>query len=100
MFLFSNVTPVHKKTIDQRKVIIDLSAYNQTYQKSLKDYFEGMSYYHCGYRKGHSAHALISLLEKWRNNVDQGHMFGALLTDLLKAFDCLPHDINIAKLNT
>ena len=34
-------------------------------------------------RAQHSAqHALISLLEKWRYNFDQGRMFGALLTDL------------------
>ena len=33
----ANVTPVLKKAIDQRKVTIDLSAYYQTYQKSLKD---------------------------------------------------------------
>ena len=44
-------------------------------------------------------HPLILLLDKWRYNVDQGRMFGALLTDISKAFDCLPHDIIIAKLN-
>ena len=43
--------------------------------------------------------ALISILEKWRYNVDQGRMFGTLLTDLLKAFDCLLYDIITAKLN-
>ena len=43
--------------------------------------------------------ALISLLEMWRYNIDQGRMFGALLTDLSKAFVCIPHDIIIANLN-
>ena len=32
-------------------------------------------------------------------SVDQGRMFGALLTDLSKAFDCLLYDIIITKLN-
>ena len=35
----------------------------------------------------------------WRYNIDQGRMFGALLTDLSKAFVCIPHDITIANLN-
>ena len=35
----TNVTSVHKKEIDPRKVLIYLSAYDQTYQKSLKDVF-------------------------------------------------------------
>ena len=67
----------------------------------MSQFFEGItSKYQCGFRKGHSAqHTLISLLEKWFYNVDQGCTFRALLTDLSKAFDCLPHNIIIAKLN-
>ena len=66
----------------------------------MSKYFERiMCKYQCCFRKGHSAqHALISLFEKWRNNLDQGRILGALLTDLSKTFDCLPHDIFIAKL--
>ena len=74
--------------------------------KQISQFFEGIiSKYQCGFRKRHASisllaqHALISLLEKWRCNVDQGRVFGALLTDLSKAFDCLLHDIIIAKLN-
>ena len=49
---------------------------------------------------GHAAqHCLIALLEKWRINVDQGLEFGALLTDLSKALDCLPHSVLLAKLS-
>ena len=58
------------------------------------------SKYQCGFRKGFSAqHCLIAMIEKWRNSMDQGKFFGALLTDLSKAFDCLPHDLLAAKLS-
>ena len=32
--------------------------------------------------------------------MDNGNVFGALLTDISKAFGCLPHDLIIAKLNS
>ena len=54
----------------------------------------------CGFRKGYSTqHCLLNLLEKWKNSVDKGKVFGALLTDLSKAFDCLDHELLTAKLN-
>ena len=59
-----------------------------------------MSKQQCGFRKGYSTQqCLLALLEKWKRAIDSGQMFGALLTDLSKAFDCLDHELLIAKLN-
>ena len=33
------------------------------------------------------------MIEKLRNFLDESGAFGALLTDLSKAFDCLPHEL-------
>ena len=39
------------------------------------------------------------MFEKWKSASNNIRSFGALLKDLLKAFDCLLHDRFIAKLN-
>ena len=54
----------------------------------------------CGFRKGYNTQqCLLAMLEKWKRSVDEGKVFGALLTDLFKAFGCLDHELLIAKLN-
>ena len=39
------------------------------------------------------------MLETWKRSIDRGKVFGALLTNLSKAFHCLNHGFLIAKLN-
>ena len=59
-----------------------------------------LSKYQCGFQKGFNAqHCLLSRLEKWKKAVGTKEVFGALLTDLSKAFGCLQHDLIFAKLN-
>ena len=40
------------------------------------------------------------MTEKWKKAVDNGHVFGAILTDISRASDCLPHDLIFAILNS
>ena len=57
-----------------------------------------LSKFQCGFRKGYSTqYYLLSMLEKWKSAVDKGKLFGALLTDPSKAFDCLSHKLLLAK---
>ena len=70
-------------------------------QNQLLEHFEPiLSPHMCGYRKGFSAqHALIALIEKWKECLDNGGYAGAMLMDLSKAFDTIDHKLLIAKLH-
>ena len=51
------------------------------------------------YRKGYSTQPVITrLVEEWREHLDENFVVGAVLTDLYKPFDCIAHDLLIAKL--
>ena len=69
--------------------------YNQLY-----DYFGNILFPNqCGFRKGYSAQlCLLVMIEKFKEAIDKSNEFGALLTDISKAFYCINHPLLMAKL--
>ena len=52
------------------------------------------------YRKGYSTnHVLLRLIENWKVELDSNLFTEAVLMDFSKAFDCISHDLLIAKLH-
>ena len=104
------ITPIHKKKVktlikkDYRPVTL-LPLVSKIYEKKMHkeislymDTF--LSPYIFGYRKNHSTeHCLLVMIEKMKKALDFQQCSGAVLTDLSKAFDCLNHDLLIAKLS-
>ena len=105
----ADIAPAHKKGKKDMKdnyrpvsILPNLSKiFVKLMFKEMSQFFDKIfSKYQCGFRKGFSTQqCLLAMLEKWKRAIDNGKCFGALLTDLSKAFDCLEHELLIAKLN-
>ena len=100
--------PVFKKkdrnNVENYRPVSILPNFSKIYERCLYDqmykYFNHiLSKWQCGFRKSFSTqHCLLVMTEKWRKCLDKGSISGAILTDLSKAFDCILHDLLIAKL--
>ena len=68
--------------------------------EQMSNYFEKL-FSEClsGFRRGYGCqHVLMRLIENWKLALDNKKIIAALSMDLSKAFDCLQHDLIIAKL--
>ena len=105
----ADITPVYKKDEkflknNYRPVSI-LPSVSKIYERCIydqvNDYFHPLfSILQCGFRKKFNAqHCLLVLVGKCREVLDKRRYAGILLTDLSKAFDCINHELLIAKLH-
>ena len=104
----ADVTPILKKEDLSRaknyRPVSVLPSVSKIFERILRrqvssyvDQF--LSTFTCGCRKGFSTQqALLSLIERWKNTLDQNGYGGAILMDLSKAFDTINYDLLIAKL--
>ena len=105
----AEIVPAHKKksTTDKSnyRPISLLPVVSKVFEriiiKQIQPFVDSiLSKYLCGFRKNYSCqYALLNMLRRWQSSLNTNGVTGAILMDLSNAFDCLPHDLLIAKLN-
>ena len=105
----ASVRPIYKKKsrhqVENYKPVSILNAFYKIYEKyiynsviSFVDNF--LSVFISAYRRTYSSnHVLIKLIENWKQSLDKNRLVGAVLMDFSKAFDCIPHELLIAKMH-
>ena len=102
----AEITPIHKKVDPFNKdnwPISILHLISWVFEKiicgQVYSYIQQyLNPFLCGFRQGHGTqHALFWLLQAWQKELDDSGYTGTVLMDLSKAYDCVPHDLIIAK---
>ena len=82
-----------------------LNTFSKIYKKVLKQQLikhldKKLSVLIAAYGKAYGTqYVLIRLVEDWGSKLDNDYLVGAILMDLSNSFDCIPHDLLIAKLH-
>ena len=103
------VRPIFKKNernkLENYRPVSILSGMSKIYERFIHDclssYAESfLSKFVSAYRKSYSSnHVLLRLIENWKKSLDNKDFVDTVLMDLSKAFDCIPHDLLVAKLH-
>ena len=103
------VRPIYKKDdrdqIKNYRPVSLLNGFSKIYERFLHDSLSKFtdnifSKFISAYRKSYSSnHVLMRLIDDWKASLDNKKLVGTILMDLSKAFDCIPHDLLIAKLH-
>ena len=103
------VRPIFKKNernkLENYRPVSILSGMSKIYERFIHNclcsYAESfLSKFVSAYRKSYSSnHVLLRLIENWKKSLDNKNFVGTVFIDLSKAFDCIPHDLLVAKLH-
>ena len=104
----ADIIPIHKKgpttDMENYRPVSLLPTISKVFERLIAKQLEPflnrfLSKFLCGFRKGLSCqYALLNMIRKWQSCLNSTGKVGAILMDLSKAFDCLPHDLLIAKM--
>ena len=100
--IFKKNDKLNKENYRPISILIVLSkVFEKIYSKQMETYFANIfNPLLSAYRSKYGCHdVLLKFTEEWKYALDNKNVTGALLMDLSKAFDCLPHALIVCKLH-